>query len=137
VNLHRHAGLLAGKADGVVRPVHVLTLQVVTQKDIRTGTDIETLSNYKLPYWLRRGKHLRNEALAAEGLIYVAFAVSIGSGGWNCCRSSNQGRRLVFIWAIIWLKLTIRSLAVNGVGWSGSLKVLPKIGRLVNCKREY
>ncbi|MGA2543826.1 MAG: hypothetical protein ABSG78_19930, partial [Verrucomicrobiota bacterium] len=24
------------------------------------------LSNYKLPYWMRRGKNLRNEALAAE-----------------------------------------------------------------------
>jgi hypothetical protein len=34
--------------------------------DIRTGTDVETLTNYKLPYWLRRGKHLRNDALAAE-----------------------------------------------------------------------
>jgi len=47
---------------------HVWHLHVVvaTKKDIRTGTDIEMLSNYKLPYWLRRGKHLRNEALAAE-----------------------------------------------------------------------
>lgn len=43
--------------------IHVV---VVTKEDIRTGTDIETLSNYKLPYWQRRGKHLRNEALAAE-----------------------------------------------------------------------
>ena len=34
--------------------------------DIRTGTDVETLTNYKLPYWMRRGKHLRSEALAAE-----------------------------------------------------------------------
>jgi len=39
---------------------------VATKEDIRTGTDVETLSNYNLPYWLRRGKHLRNEALAAE-----------------------------------------------------------------------
>ena len=39
---------------------------VATKEDIRTGTDVETLSNYKLPYWMRRGKHLRNEALAAE-----------------------------------------------------------------------
>lgn len=39
---------------------------VATKEDIRTGTDIETLSNYKLAYWRRRGKHLRNEALAAE-----------------------------------------------------------------------
>jgi hypothetical protein len=39
---------------------------VATKEDIRTGTDIETLSNYELPYWMRRGKHLRNEALAAE-----------------------------------------------------------------------
>ena len=43
--------------------IHVV---VATKEDIRTGTDIETLSNYRLPYWLRRGKHLRNEALAAE-----------------------------------------------------------------------
>jgi hypothetical protein len=43
-----------------------LHVVVATKADIRTGTDIETLSNYKLPYWLRRGKHLRNEALAAE-----------------------------------------------------------------------
>ena len=48
--------------DGVWH-IHVV---VVTKADIRTGTDIETLSNYKLPYWMRRGKHLRNEALAAE-----------------------------------------------------------------------
>jgi hypothetical protein len=48
--------------DGVWH-LHVV---VATKADIRTGTDIETLSNYKLPYWMRRGKHLRNEALAAE-----------------------------------------------------------------------
>jgi hypothetical protein len=48
--------------DGVWH-LHVV---VATREDIRTGTDIETLSNYKLPYWMRRGKHLRNEALAAE-----------------------------------------------------------------------
>jgi hypothetical protein len=48
--------------DGVWH-IHVV---VVTEEDIRTGTDIETLSNYRLPYWVRRGKHLRNEALAAE-----------------------------------------------------------------------
>ena len=39
---------------------------VTTKEDIRTGTDVETLSNYRLPYWMRRGKHLRNEALAKE-----------------------------------------------------------------------
>ena len=43
-----------------------LHVVVATKEDIRTGTDVETLSNYKLPYWLRRGKHLRNEALATE-----------------------------------------------------------------------
>ena len=48
--------------DGVWH-IHVV---VATKEDIRTGTNIETLSNYKLPYWMRRGKHLRNEALAAE-----------------------------------------------------------------------
>jgi hypothetical protein len=48
--------------DGVWH-LHVV---VATKADIRTGTDIETLTNYKLPYWQRRGKHLRNEALAAE-----------------------------------------------------------------------
>jgi hypothetical protein len=48
--------------DGVWH-IHVV---VATKEDIRTGTDVETLSNYKVPYWLRRGKHLRDEALAAE-----------------------------------------------------------------------
>jgi hypothetical protein len=48
--------------DGVWH-LHVV---VSTKSDIRTGTDVETLSNYKLPYWMRRGKHLRNEALATE-----------------------------------------------------------------------
>ncbi len=48
--------------DGVWH-LHVV---VVTNEDIRTGTNIEVLSNYRLPYWMRRGKHLRNEALAAE-----------------------------------------------------------------------
>ena len=43
-----------------------LHVVVVTKEDIRTGTNIEVLSNYKLPFWMRRGKHLRNEALAAE-----------------------------------------------------------------------
>ena len=48
--------------DGVWH-IHVV---VATKKDIRTGTNIEVLSNYKLPYWMRRGRHLRNEALAKE-----------------------------------------------------------------------
>jgi len=48
--------------DGVWH-LHVV---VATQMDIRTGTDVETLTNYSLPAWMRRGKHLRNEALAAE-----------------------------------------------------------------------
>lgn len=39
---------------------------VATEADIRTGTNIEVLSNYRLPFYMRRGKHLRNEALAAE-----------------------------------------------------------------------
>lgn len=43
--------------------IHVV---VATKHDIRTGTNIEVLSNYKLPYWMRRGKHLRNAALAVE-----------------------------------------------------------------------
>lgn len=43
-----------------------LHVVVATKEDIRTGTDFETLSNYKLPFQLRRGKHLRNEALASE-----------------------------------------------------------------------
>jgi len=46
-----------------------LHVVVSTKADIRTGTDVETLSNYKLPYWMRRGKHLRNEALAAESVL--------------------------------------------------------------------
>jgi hypothetical protein len=48
--------------DGVWH-LHVV---VATKMDIRTGTDVDTLTNYGLPYWMRRGKHLRNEALAAE-----------------------------------------------------------------------
>jgi hypothetical protein len=43
-----------------------LHVVVVTKEDIRTGTVIAVLSDYTLPYWLRRGKDLRNEALAAE-----------------------------------------------------------------------
>jgi hypothetical protein len=54
--------ILEPHKDGVWH-IHVV---VATKEDIRTGTDVETLSNYKLPYWMRRGKHLRNEALAAE-----------------------------------------------------------------------
>jgi hypothetical protein len=53
--------------DGVWH-LHVV---VATKAEIRTGTDVETLSNYKLPYWLRRGKNLRNEALAAEWRLFT------------------------------------------------------------------
>jgi hypothetical protein len=54
--------ILEPQGDGVWH-LHVV---VVTKFDIRTGTDVETLTNYSLPAWMRRGKHLRNEALAAE-----------------------------------------------------------------------
>jgi len=43
-----------------------LHVVVATKEDIRTGANIEVLSNYKLPPWKRRGKHLRKEFLAAE-----------------------------------------------------------------------
>jgi len=56
------ACVLETHKDGVWH-LHVV---VVTKPDIRTGTDVETLTNYKLLPWKRRGKHLRNEALAAE-----------------------------------------------------------------------
>ncbi|HEX3716571.1 MAG TPA: hypothetical protein VH595_01275 [Verrucomicrobiae bacterium] len=39
---------------------------VSVEADIRTGTDIETLTNYSLPYKMRRGVRFRNEALATE-----------------------------------------------------------------------
>jgi hypothetical protein len=43
-----------------------LHVVVSIKADIRTGTNVEILGNYSLPFWLRRGKHLRNEALATE-----------------------------------------------------------------------
>ncbi len=43
--------------------LHVI---VVTKEDIRTGTNVAVLCDKSLPYWKRRGKHLRNEALATE-----------------------------------------------------------------------
>ncbi|HEX3718584.1 MAG TPA: hypothetical protein VH595_11505 [Verrucomicrobiae bacterium] len=39
---------------------------VATKMDIRTGTDVETLSNYSLPAWVRNRKQLRSKVLAAE-----------------------------------------------------------------------
>jgi hypothetical protein len=39
---------------------------VATKIDIRTGTNVETLSNYSLPAWMRSRKQLRSKALAAE-----------------------------------------------------------------------
>jgi hypothetical protein len=39
---------------------------VVTKADIRTGTNVEIITNYDLPFWMRRGKPLRNDALAKE-----------------------------------------------------------------------
>jgi hypothetical protein len=39
---------------------------VATKIDIRTGTDIERLTDYSLPYWQRRGRKFRSEALAKE-----------------------------------------------------------------------
>jgi len=56
------ACVLETHKDGVWH-LHVV---VVTKLDNRTGTDVETLTNYELPAWKRKGKHLRNEALAAE-----------------------------------------------------------------------
>jgi len=39
---------------------------VVTKFDNRTGTDVATLTNYKLPWGIRRRKQYRNAALGAE-----------------------------------------------------------------------
>jgi hypothetical protein len=39
---------------------------VVTEFDNRTGTDVETLTNYTLPWGIRRRKQYRNAALGAE-----------------------------------------------------------------------
>jgi hypothetical protein len=39
---------------------------VATKIDIRTGTDIERLTDYRLPYWQRRGRQFRSDALAKE-----------------------------------------------------------------------
>ena len=39
---------------------------VVTKFDNRTGTDVETLTNYKLPWGIRRRKQYRNAALGTE-----------------------------------------------------------------------
>ncbi len=51
-----------------------LHVVVALKVDIRTGTDVETLTNYSLPAWMRRGKHLRNEALAVEWRTLRAIA---------------------------------------------------------------
>lgn len=48
--------------DGVLY-FHVV---VVTKFDNRTGTDVATLTNYKLPWGIRRRKQYRNTALGAE-----------------------------------------------------------------------
>jgi hypothetical protein len=48
--------------DGVWH-LHVV---VSIKADIRTGTDIATLTNYSLPFKMRRGVRFRNAALAAE-----------------------------------------------------------------------
>jgi hypothetical protein len=42
---------------------------VVTEFDNRTGTDVETLTNYQLPWGIRRRKQYRNAALGAEGQV--------------------------------------------------------------------
>ena len=77
--------------------IHVV---VATKEDIRTGTDVETLSNYSLPYWMPRGKHLRNEALAAEWkALRVRCRVSVWPGG-TAADHKNQGS-LCPLWASI------------------------------------
>jgi len=56
------ACILETQEDGVWH-FHVV---VVTKQDIRTGTNVEILTNKRLPAWMRRGKNLRNAALGAE-----------------------------------------------------------------------
>jgi hypothetical protein len=56
------ASVLETQVDGVWH-FHVV---VVTKFDNRTGTDVATLTNYKLPWGIRRRKQYRNAALGAE-----------------------------------------------------------------------
>jgi hypothetical protein len=104
--------------DGVWHLHVVVALKI----DIRTGTDVETLTNYSLPAWMRRGKHLRNEALAAE---------------WRTLRETACKYRFGRI-ELLPIKKTGEALARYLAGYlSKSFKVIPpgKKHRLVRLSR--
>ena len=89
--------ILEPQGDGVWH-LHVV---VVTKFDIRTGTDVETLTNYSLPAWMRRGKHLRNEALAAEWRMLREIACKYRFGRIELLPIKKPARRWLVILLII------------------------------------
>jgi hypothetical protein len=84
--------ILEPQGDGVWH-LHVV---VATKVDIRTDTDVETLTNYKLPAWMRRGKHLRNEALAAEWRALREVACKYRFGRIELLPIKRTGEALAF-----------------------------------------
>jgi len=69
-----------GAAQDGVWHLHVV---VATKEDIRTGTDVETLSNYNLPYWLRRANICVMRHWRRNGGPCVRSHANTGSDGWE------------------------------------------------------